>query len=556
MFDKSKYIQPGKYWYDAEAANKVITFIESYCTHVKGKLAGQPLKLAPFWKDDIIRPAFGIKKVSDNKRRFKTIYLEIGKGNAKSTVGAGIALYLLGADGQMNPEIYSLAGDREQARIIFDTARAMIDQNPTLQKYYRTYQYSIVKNGSHGSYKVVSSESKTKHGFIPYGIIVDEVHVQPNRDLWDTTTAGQMKIDESITFAFTTAGHNKQSICYELHDKAVKINKGLITDNSFLGIIYSAGMDDPIHKVSTWRKANPGLGNIITVENLKIEYNKVVTSPNYENTFRRLHLNQWTDTYESWISDIEWMKCNSKLNVDLTEVPCWGGLDLGSTRDFNALVYIYPIMKEGEKFIIKEFIKDKEGIDQEVIKVNYNAIEQIPVKMWTWCPSEMIDSRVKRFTNDFQMWVKDGYIIELPGVISDHNIVANDIQDTLNENNVQSIAYDQKSAAPIVLQLGSYVDMEPFDQSITSISFPTKELNSFIGRGLLNHFNNPVLRWMMSNVVIYTDPNENIKVVKHKSTDKVDGVISLIMAIGQWLDYEMKGGSAGSVYETRGVLTL
>ena len=516
-----------KYYYDIEAAERVIDFIESYCTHVKVKLSGKPLLLAEFWKEDIIRPAFGIKHIKSKLRRFKTIYVEIGKGNAKSTVGAGIALYLLGADGEKNPEVYSLAGDREQARIIFDTARAMIDQNETLQKYYKTYQYSIVKKNSHGFYKVVSAEGRTKHGFIPYGLIVDELHVQPNRELWDTTTAGAMKIDESITFAFTTAGYDKQSICYEQHQKAEKINAGIIQSDSFLGIIYSAPPADDISKVETWEKANPGLGNIITVDNLRIEYEKILASPSYENTFRRLHLNQWTDQYESWISDLEWEKCNKGGSPDdLLGRECYGGLDLASTRDFNSLCLLFP--------------KDEDTVD---------------VLMWFWIPAERVDERMSQGLINFDVWVKDGYITELPGNAVDHNLILNEIKELSKKYIIKSIAFDRKYAAPIVQGLESEVLMSPFDQSIMNISFPTKQLNIMSAKSQINHFGNPVLRWMMSNVAIYRDPNDNIKVVKHKSPDKVDGVVALIMAVGEWVTFKMKGDGK-SIYETRGIISV
>ena len=292
-FDKSLY------YYDAEAAQFVIEFVDEFCTHVRGDKAGEPLILADFWKEDIIKPVFGIKKRSNNKRRFKTVYIEIGKGNAKSTVGSALALYLLGFDGSKGASVYSIATDTEQARIIFDNAKFMIEQSPYLKQYFEPFMYSIVKKGTPCSYKVLSGDAKGKHGLIPTAIIFDEAHEQRDRELWDTITAGQMKIDDSLTLAFTTAGWDKQTICYELHKKAIEIAEGKVTDDSFYGKIYTAPETDDISDVKTWRKANPGLGTIISVDNMAIEYQKVKASPGYENTFRRLHLNQWTETYES-----------------------------------------------------------------------------------------------------------------------------------------------------------------------------------------------------------------------------------------------------------------
>ena len=512
-----------KYYYDKQAAEDVIYFIENYCQHIRGDKAGELIKLADFWKEDIIKPAFGIKRKSNDKRRFKTIYVEIGKGNAKSTIGSALALYLLGFDSSKGAEVYSVAGDREQARIIFDTARFMVQENETLKSVFSVFQYSILRTGTPDFYKVISAEAGTKHGLIPSAIIFDEVHVQPKRDLWDTLTAGQMKRDESITFAFTTAGWDKQSICYELHKKAIDVNSGIVPDDSFLGVIYSADHKLDISNPKTWKIANPGLGTIISYENLQIEYNKVLASPSYENTFRRLHLNQWTESYEAWITDTDWMACeDTYIDEDLFELECYGGLDLASTRDFNALSLIFS--------------------DNRTLH-------------FYWLPSEMVDRRMERQNIDFRDWVNNGYIKLMPGASSDYEIILNDIRNLSKKFNIVSIAFDRKFAAPIVTSLEDEIVMSPFDQSIGAISFPTKQLDVYVAQRTIKHNGNPVLRWMLSNVAIYRDPNDNIKVVKHKSTDKVDGVVALIMAIGEKLTYEMQRNQK-SVYETRGVLEI
>lgn len=512
-----------RYYYDEQAAEKVIYFIEHYCRHIRGDKAGQLIELAEFWKEDIICPAFGIKRKSNGKRRFKTVYVEIGKGNAKSTIGSALALYLLGFDASKGAEVYSVAGDMDQARIIFDTARYMVQESDALQKVFETYQHSIVKKNTPNFYKVISAEAGTKHGLIPSAIIFDEVHVQPNRELWDTLTSGQMKRDESICFAFTTAGWDKNSICYELHKNAVAVNSGIMPDDAFMGVIYSAPETLDISSPKTWRIANPGLGVIISEENMQIEYNKVLASPSYENTFRRLHLNQWTDSYEAWISDPNWMQCAADYTAeDLEGLECYGGLDLAATRDFNAFSLIFS--------------------DNRTLH-------------YYWLPSEMIDRRMERSNVNFRKWVDEGFIRLMPGSSTDHGIILNDIRDLCKRFDVISIAYDRKYAASIVTSLEDDVLMTPFDQSIGAISFPTKQLDIWVGQKQITHNGHPVLRWMLGNVSIYRDPNDNIKVVKHKSADKVDGVVALIMAIGEKLTYEMKRQNK-SVYEERGVIDI
>jgi phage terminase large subunit-like protein len=499
------------FYYDPVAADRVINWIEKYCRHVRGDKAGDLIRLDDWQKEDILRPAFGLKRKTNGKRKFKTVYVEIPKGNAKSTLGSAIALYLLGADGQKGAEVYSAAGDREQARIIFDNARFMIEQDKVLSKHYQVYQYSIHKRGTANYYKVISAESHTKHGFNPSGLLFDEVHIQPNRDLWDTLTAGQMKRDESICFAFTTAGFDKQSICWELHEKARKIKEGIITDDSFLGLIYTVDDKHDISDPNTWAMANPGLGTIISYDNLAIEYGKVIANSSYENTFRRLHLNQWTETYEAWIQDSEWTACDQGGDPELLKGKlCFGGLDLASTRDFNSLCLLFP--------------KDEDTAD---------------VLMWFWIPADMIDKRIMQLV-DFAQWTNSGWITTVEGNAVDHNMILNDIRRLSEEYNIQSIGYDRKFAAPIVVGLSDAVEMLPCDQSITALSSPTKQLDIMVAKGQLNHYGNPVLRWMVSNVKIYRDANDNIKIVKHKSTDKVDGVVALVMAIAQWMESKTK----------------
>lgn len=511
------------YYYDSAAAENVIEFIETLCKHIRGDKAGINLKLTEFWKEDIIRPAFGIKRKSNGRRRFKTVYVEIGKGNAKSTVGSALALYLLGFDTTKGAEVYSVAGDREQARIIFDTARFMIQEEEALQTIFQPYQYSITTRKGAGFYKVVSAEASTKHGFNPSGIIFDELHVQPTRELWDTLTAGQMKRDESITFAFTTAGWDKQSICYELHKKAVQVNRGIIKDDSFLGVIYTAPLKADISSPETWAMANPGLGTIISIENMQIEYNKVVASQAYENTFRRLHLNQWTDSYEAWISDDEYMKCEESYSEDdLDGMLCYGGLDLAATRDFNSLALTF---------------------------------ESGRTLQYYWIPEDMVDRRVERQTIDLRTWIDSGLIRVTPGSSVDYEIILRDILALVNKFDIKSIAYDRRFSGALVSRLESEVKMTPFDQSISSISFPTKQFDVLIGNRKMKHNGNPVTRWMLSNVAIYRDANDNIKVTKHKSTEKVDGIVAWIMSLGEKLTYEINP-EFKSIYEKRGVLEI
>jgi len=492
-----------KYYYDKAAAEKVITFIERYIHHVKGDLAGKLIKLERWQKEDIIKPIFGIKKKKDGKRRFKYIYVEVPKGNAKSTLGAAIALYLLLADGAKGAEVYGAAGDREQARIIFEIAEGMVIEEPELSSRCTVYQHSIKKDKSLNFYRVISAEAKTKHGFNPSGLIFDELHVQTNRQLYDALKQGAIKRPGGfIMVMFTTAGYDKETICYEVHEYANKIKKGIIKDDTFLPVIYSCDPEDDIFSPAVWRKANPGFGSIVHKEFFKEQINEIKNRPAHESTFRRLHLNQWVGSAETWVADDVWMKNSDE---PICEGVCFGGLDLATVRDVAAFILIFP----GEK-----------------------------VSVWScfFVPEDAVLERSHKEGINYDLWVKQGFIIPTPGNAIDYDFIEAKIREVSEKFTIRSIGYDRWMSTQIINNLlDDGFPMEQFGQGYASMSMPTKELEKLAVSGGLAHGGNPVLRWMMSNVQIESDPADNVKVTKKKSREKVDGVVALIMALGQWM---------------------
>jgi len=241
-----------EYWFDDAAANRAVDFFEKCLTHGKGEWAGQPLILSPWQADEIIRPLFGWKR-KDGTRKYRTAYIQIPRKAGKSTLAAGIANILLFADGEPGAEVYSAAADREQARIVFDMAKGMIEASEPLKKRASVYKQSIVVPSTASSYKVLSSDAYTKHGFNAHGIVIDEVHALPNRDLWDVLTTSTGARRQPLTVAITTAGYDRHSLCYELYDYAVKVRDGVIDDPAFLPVIYEAGKDDDWKLPATWR---------------------------------------------------------------------------------------------------------------------------------------------------------------------------------------------------------------------------------------------------------------------------------------------------------------
>lgn len=487
-----------KYYFDKPAAERVINWIQKYITHVKGELTGQKIILEEWQKDDIIRPIFGIKRKKDKLRRFRTVYIEIPRKNAKSTLGAAMALYLLLSDGEPGAEIYSAAGDALQARIIFEIAQGMVRQNEALSGNCRAFQHSITKLDGSSFYKVISAEAGTKYGFNAHGILFDELFVQPDRELWDVLTTSTGSRRQPLTIAMTTSGFDMDSICYEIHEYANKVKDGIIEDDTFLPVLYSAPMDADIFSLETWKRANPGFGTIVKQEYIEQQVNKIKNQPSFESTFRRLHLNQWVGTAETWIPDNIWMNCSEESKG---EGLCFGGLDLARYRDVAAFVLFFP--------------------------------ESGSVLPFFWVPEAIVEERSRREGINYNVWVKEGLMSTTPGNAIDHKYIELKIRELAEEYNIVSIEYDRWSAYDIVRNLlDDGFPMNEFGQGYKDMSAPTKELEKLAVTGQLKHGGNAVLRWMCSNVFIEEDPAQNIKINRKKSKEKVDGMIALVMAIG------------------------
>ena len=259
-----------KYYYDEDAANRAVAFIESHIRHCKGDLTGQLFILEEWQKKDLIEPIFGWKHKDTGLRKYRSVYCEIARKNGKSSLGAAVGLYLLFADSELGSEIFSCAGDRAQASIIFDLAKRMIQQDPILSSKAKVFRNSITFPQKGNTYKVLSAEASLHHGLNPNGILFDELHTQKSRELYDTMVTGTGARTQPLLFTMTTAGSSKTdgNICWEVHDYAQKVRDGIINDDSFLSVIYAADEDDDIQNPVTWKKANPNVGVSISEEYL------------------------------------------------------------------------------------------------------------------------------------------------------------------------------------------------------------------------------------------------------------------------------------------------
>lgn len=514
-----------KYYFDYDEADRAVRFIETNLVHIEGKDAGKPFILIP-WQRTIIEDLFGWKRKSDKTRRYRVLYFEVPRKNGKSTLGAAIALYLMFADREYGAQIVSAAADREQARIIFDMASKMVKNSSKLSQLAACYRSSVAYYQYGNSYKVLSADAFSKHGKNLHGILFDELHAQPNRELVDVLKTSTGTRLQPLEIYMTTAGYDRTSICWEYHQYAEGVKDGRIKDDTFYPVIYAADFKDDWRDPKIWAKANPNLGITISYDYLERECKKAQETPAYENTFRRLHLNQWTEQESRMIPMHIWARNHHPFEqAELEGRECYGGLDLASTMDIAAFTLVFPYEKH------------------------------LKVLPFFFVPEENMPSRHKKNPMaNYPEWSRRGHLIATEGNVVDYDYIRNFILKLNERFNIKKIAYDRWNATQLTTQLdGDGLEMEPFGQGYKSMSAPTKELLKRLTSGQLWHTDHPVFNWMAGNVAAETDPEGNIKPSKKRSKEKIDGIVATVMAIGLMI---ADAGEAKSVYEERGLITF
>ncbi|MBV4421039.1 terminase large subunit [Clostridium tyrobutyricum] len=513
--------------FDEEKAERVVNFINNL-KHTKGVWHGVSFDLLP-WQDKIIRDIFGNVK-ENGFRQYNTAYVEIPKKNGKSEIAAAIALYLTCADNEWGAEVYGCAADRQQASIVFDVAVDMVDQCPALKKRIKPVisQKRLVYMPLGSFYQVLSSEAFSKHGLNVHGVIFDELHAQPNRELYDVMTKGSGDARmQPLFFLITTAGTDRNSICYEVHQKAEDILRGKKIDKTFYPVIYGTADNEDWGDEANWYKANPSLGYTIPIEKVRDAFNSAKENPAEENIFRQLRLNQWVKQSVRWMPMDVWNKCSFEVNIEkLKGRECYGGLDLSSTNDITAFVLVFPPITEDDKYYALPFF---------------------------WIPEDNLKLRVKRDHVPYDVWKKQGFLETTEGNVIHYAFIENFIDKLGTQFNIKEIAFDRWGAVQMVQNLdGLGFTVVPFGQGYKDMSPPTKELMKITLEQKIAHGEHPVLSWMMDNIFVRTDPAGNIKPDKEKSTEKIDGAVALIMALDRAIRHESKE----SVYEKRGMRSL
>lgn len=515
------------YQFDKAKASKVCQFIE-LLPHIKGPKAGQLITLEP-WQIFILTTIFGwVKK--DGTRRFRRVYIEVPRGNGKSALSSGVGLYMLAADNEGGAEVYSFATTRDQAKIVFGDAQNMARRTPGLKAHFgvdvNAHNINVLRTAS--KFEALSAEGSTLDGLNTHFACVDELHAHKTRAVYDVVETSTGKRAQSLLWVITTAGSNRAGICYEVRGFVTKVLNGSVKDDSQFGIIYGLDDGDDWTTEDALIKANPNWGISVMPEVLLPLQAKAMTMPSAANNFKTKHLNEWVNADTAWMDMRAWEACaDPSLDAEqFAGEPAWIALDLASKVDIAAKMSL--------------FTRDVDG------KQHFYVFGQY------YLPRDTVD---RGENSQYQGWESMGLLSVTDGAVIDFQVIEDDLLADCSRFEVREVPYDPFQATQMATRMmAQSVPMVEMRPTVLNFSEPMKQLEALVLQGRLHHDGNPVLTWMMSNVVAHMDAKDNIYPRKERPENKIDGVVALIMALGRALADQSTGGA--SVYEERGLLTF
>lgn len=488
-----------------QPADNLCAFIERL-PHVKGPLAGEPISLEP-WQVFILSTVFGWVK-PDGKRRFRRSYIEVPRGNAKSTLSSAVGLYMLAADGEGGAEVYSLATTRDQARIVFGDAQTMARRSAGFRSRFAVnvgaHNMHVLASGS--KFEALSAEGSTLDGLNIHFGCVDELHAHKTRTVYDVVETGTGKRDNSLLWVITTAGSNRAGICYEVRTFVTKLLDGVIQDDTQFGIIYGLDDGDAWDTEPALIKANPNWGISVRPEVLGPLQAKAMQLPSAINNFKTKHLNEWVNADTAWMDMRAWDACgDSTLDLDAFEgQPCWIGLDLASKTDIAALVLVFqhPDIADANAVFGKYYLPE------DTVQAAGNS--------------------------QYPGWMRTGRLTVTPGNVIDFSWIEADLTEMASRFQIQAVAFDPFQATQLSTRmLAEGLPMIEVRPTVLNFSEPMKTLEALVLQRKLVHDGDPVLAWMASNVVAHLDAKDNIYPRKERPENKIDGIVALIMAISR-----------------------
>lgn len=451
-------------------------------------------------------------------------------------MAAGVGLDLFCNDREPGAEVYCAATKKDQAKICWTEASRMVKRSPRLYRGISVLRNNLNIESTNSKFEPLSSDVEGLDGLNVHGAIVDELHAHKTRDVWDLIETATGARTQPLILAITTAGFNRQSVCYEQHQYVEQILDQVIADDAQFGVIYAIDAEDAKGDNWTnpacWGKANPNLGVSISVEDLAQKCDKAKKQPSAQNAFKRLRLNVWTESVEKWIDAADWQECTASAEIlngfaeRLNGRTCYLGLDLASRVDLAALALVFPPERDGEPY---------------------------DVLMRYWIPGDNVKDRVERDRVPYDVWRDAGWITATPGNAVDYDWILAEIDKLARVYDIRQLAFDPWNAGHLVQQLQELgMECVEIPQRFSHLSLPAKELERLLPLKLLRHDGNPVLAWNMDNTAVRHGPNEEIRPDRKRSTEKIDGTVALVMALGR----AMLADTSKSVYENRGIRTL
>lgn len=494
-------------------AHNLCAFVE-LLPHIKGPLAGTPITLEP-WQVFILSTIFGWVR-RDGRRRFRRAYIEVPRGNAKSTLSSAVGLYMLTADGEGGAECYSLATTRDQARIVFGDAQQMARKSAGFRARYGVTvgAHNIHVLNTASKFEALSAEGSTLDGLNIHFGCIDELHAHKTRTVYDVVETGTGKRDNSLLWLITTAGSDRAGICYEARGFVTRVLGGQIEDDSQFGIIYGLDDGDDWGTEEALLKANPNWGISVRPEVILPLQAKALQLPSATNNFRTKHCNDWVSVDTAWMDIRAWERCaDQRLCLDDFEgQPCWIGLDLASKVDIASMALMFE--RDGRVVaFVRHFLPE--------------------------------DTVFAAANSQYQGWMQAGRLLATPGNVTDFGLIEAELLDAVTRFEIKAVAFDPFQATQFSTRmLAEGLPMIEVRPTVLNFSEPMKQLEALVLQGKWAFDGDPVLTWMVSNVVCHRDAKDNIYPRKERPENKIDGVIALLMALGRLL---LDNGDSGFI---------
>lgn len=512
------------YRFDEWWANDVCDFAEGF-PHVEGEWSSDTIQLEPA-QIFILCCIFGWRRKDDDTRRFTAVYIEMARKGAKSTLTAVIAHYCLNCEGSVGPQIIVGATTGEQANKVFNPARKMAEKTPEYRDAFgvEVWAKSITSADSGGFIQPINSKSSTQDGWNPHVGILDEIHAHKDRGLYDVIKSAFGARKNPLMWLITTAGYNVQGVGYEQHQLVEKILQGIIQAEHYFGIIFTLDEDDDPLDESKWIKANPMIGITPTLQSMRSYADEARASPDTMAEFKTKRCNIWTTAKHGWLNMEYWKRNGSSIDFEaLRGAPCYAGLDLATTTDIAAFVIAWLV----------------DG--------------RLQFKGRYYLPEDTVRPRTERGNVPYQRWADAGWLITTPGNTIDYDFIERDIDESMTAWDVQEIGFDRWNSSQLVNNLTDKdAPMVQMAQGPLTFNAPMREFERLWTSGKIDHGDDPVMKWMLSNLVARKDVNENMAPDKKNSMEKIDGPVALLMALGRAMVQEQKGNP----YESRGLLTV